>query len=179
MSMEIKGNYNYLKTGYEEGLRAGQSPDRIQKAKEAPGASDVKESEKLAAPNDEYISREKSGRKPSGLYRLGKDEDGNPRVVYEDPKKAGDAKEEGQPAVKAAAPKKPEEEKCVGDTNAVDQEIRKLKEEKQKLEQQIRSASEDEDKVRELEQKLAQVENELKMKDNDAYRRQNTSFSEK
>ncbi len=169
MSMEINGNYNYLRTSCEEKLKAGKTP----------GAADVKSSEKIPAPNDEYISSEKTKEKPSGLYRLGQDENGNPKVLYDDPKKAGDAKEEKQPAVNAAAPQKPEEEKCVGNTNAVDREIRKLKEKKQELEQQIRSASGDEDKVKELEKKLAQVENELKMKDNDAYRRQNTSFSEK
>lgn len=73
-------------------------------------------------------------------------------------------------------PKKPEE-RCVGSTDGVDREIRKLQERKKQLEQQIQSDAGDEKKIRELEQKLAQVEAELNQKDNDTYRRRHTTFS--
>lgn len=87
--------------------------------------------------------------------------------------KAGDV----EPSNAKADGAKKSEEKCVGNTDRVDREIRKLKEKKQQLMQQIRMASGDEEKVRELEKKLAQVESELSQKDNDSYRRQHTVFS--
>lgn len=67
-------------------------------------------------------------------------------------------------------------EKCTGNTDKVDREIRKLKEKKKELEQQI-NLENDEKKKKQLEAKLSQVERELRQKDNDAYRRQHTVFS--
>lgn len=63
-------------------------------------------------------------------------------------------------------------EKCTTNTDKVDREIQKLKEEKKQLEQQIKAAG-DEEQVKALEKRLAQVESALKQKDNDGYRRQN------
>jgi len=133
---------------------------------------EMRNSQKQAAyqipmPKDEYISSEKSGLKPSGLYRMGQDENGNPKVLYDDPKKA-QMQSSSQPTKKA--------EKCTTDTDAVDREIEKLKEEKKQIEQQIKSEK-DENKVKELEKRLAQIEIELSQKDNDAYRRQNAIVS--
>ena len=102
----------------------------------------------------------KSGNKPSGLYRMGQDENGNPKILYDDPKKVQ----------KKSATGKAEE--CTTNTDAVDREIEKLKEEKRQLEQQIQAET-DEKKVKALEKKLAQVEAELNQKNNDTYRRQN------
>ncbi|MCI8670038.1 MAG: hypothetical protein HFI34_11065 [Lachnospiraceae bacterium] len=153
MSMRINENYNLYKTDSAEELKAGQK-----KAEESgKGKNDVNAADKTNAPEAEYISSEKSEVKPSGLYRVGKDENGNRKLYYDNPKK---------PA-----------EKCTADTDKVDKEIEKLKEKKKQLEQEIKSASEDEDKVRKLEKKLDQVESELNQKDNDTYRRQHTSFS--
>lgn len=70
-----------------------------------------------------------------------------------------------------------EKKSCTGNTNQVDREIERLKQQKAQLEQQ-RSSARDEKEKAELEQKLAQVENELRQKDNDAYRRQHTVFYE-
>lgn len=67
--------------------------------------------------------------------------------------------------------------KCTTDTDKVDREIKKLKEQKQQLEQQITAASGDEETVKELEKKLSRVEGELSQKDNDTYRRQNAVIS--
>jgi len=87
------------------------------------------------------------------LYRRGQDENGNPKVLYHNQKK------------------------CTTNTDKVDREIKKLKEQKQQLERQIKAASGDEEKVRELEKKLSRIEGELSKKDNDTYRRQNAEIS--
>ena len=157
MSMKINGNYNDSRTNYAEQLKAEQSLDRAERAEETKKVqNDPNASDKITVPCDEYTSSKKAGEKPSGLYQLGQDENGNRKVFFDDPKKS--------------------EEKCVGNTDKVDREIQKLKEKQQQLEQQIRSATNDEQKVRELEKKLAQVEGELRQKDNDTYRRQNSEF---
>lgn len=155
MSMKINGNSSYLGINAKERLKEKQALDRTEEAKETDKVSD-----KTSVPKDEYISSEKSGEKPSGLYRLGQDENGNKKLIYDAPDKAGNAKE-----------------KCIANTNQVDREIEKLKEKKKELEQQIRAAFGDEGKIKELEKKLADVENELSQKDNDTYRRQNASVT--
>lgn len=153
MSMEINGRYGQYPTDSAERLKEAQ-----EKTKETPNVqNNDKESDKKTDQQDEYISSERSGAKPSGLYRVGQDENGRQKVFYDDPKK---------PA-----------EKCTGNTDQVDREIEELKEKKKELEQQIRLASGDEKKVRELENRLAQVESELSQKDNDTYRRQHSNFS--
>ena len=69
-------------------------------------------------------------------------------------------------------------ETCTTNTDKVDREIEKLKEERDQLEQQIRTTK-DPDKAegRDLKRQLAQLENELRQSDNDAYRRQNAVIS--
>ena len=156
MSMKIGENYPGCSTEYLEKMQ--------------PKAETVKETENqvngnsMPVPKDEYISSEKSGNKPSGLYRMGQDENGNPKILYDDPKKVQ----------KKSATGKAEE--CTTNTDAVDREIEKLKEEKRQLEQQIQAETDDE-KVKELEKNLAQVEAELNQKNNDTYRRQNAVVS--
>ena len=173
MSMEINGRYSQYQTDYAERLNAGQ-----EKAKETEKVQDdEKTSGKIPVPHDEYISSEKTGVKPNGLYRLGQDEDGKKKVFFDDPKKTGNAEGNEEPKVRSDSPEK-SEEKCTGSTDKVDREIKKLKEKKKQLEQQIQSAAGDEKKVKELEEKLAQVESELSQKDNDTYRRQHSTFSE-
>ena len=125
---------------------------------------------------DEYVSEEKQ--EPSGLYWVGKDEDGTPKIYIDDPEQDEDA---GNPEPKAAdAPKEKaggkKAETCTGNTDQVDREIERLEKEKEQLERQINSET-DETKKKELESKLSQIENELRQKDNDSYRRQHTEFS--
>lgn len=191
MSMEINGSYNHFGTDYAEGVKEKQAARRAGEATETNrGINGTKVFDKVSEPHDEYISSEKSGEKPSGLYRVGQDENGSRKIYFEDPNRSGHKDEKEQPQISRGSSKKdgdgrapkagadhPEksEEKCVGNTDKVDREIRKLKEKKKQLEQQIQSASKEE-KVQELEKKLAQVENELSRKDNDTYRRQNSSF---
>ncbi len=157
MSMKINGNYSDFRANYAEQLKTEQSLKRVERAEETDMVQKAIASDKIPVPSDEYTSSEKSGVKPSGMYQLGQNEDGSLKIVFDDPKKS--------------------EEKCVGNTDKVDREIKKLKEKQQWLEQQIQTAAGDEQKVRELERKLAQVETGLRQKDNDTYRRQNSSFS--
>jgi len=168
MSMEISGNYKDYKNEYLDRVQTGQ--DKVKEASQDQRGEDKNEG--IPVPKDEYISNEKSGSKPSGLYRLGQDENGNPKVMYDDPKRAAKAKDvqpKEEPAKKA--------EKCTTNTDNVDREIEKLKEDKKQLEQQIKAAAGDKEKVKVLEKKLVQIEGQLSQKDNDTYRRQNAVIS--
>ena len=132
MSMEISSNYKDYKNEYLDRVQTGQ--DKVKEASQDQRGEDKNEG--IPVPKDEYISSEKSGSKPSGLYRLGQDENGNPKVMYDDPKrvaKAKDVQPKEEPAKKA--------EKCTTNTDNVDREIEKLKEEKEQLEQQIKAAA--------------------------------------
>ncbi len=163
MPMEIGSCYKNYEKEYLERVQTEQ--DKIKGVSQEQSAED--KSKDMRVPKDEYISSEKSENKPSGLYRLGQDENGNPKVMYDDPRKAAKAKEE--PAKKA--------EECTTNTDNVDREIEKLKEEKKQLKQQIKAAGGDAEKIRKLEKKLAQIEGELGQKDNDTYRRQHAVVS--
>lgn len=167
MSMEVSGNYKEYRNDYPE--RLSESRDRGKEAGKEHNAEN--KSEGIPVPKDEYISSEKSGSRTGGLYRMGKDENGNPKVLYDDPEKAGGADKKRRPKEETGSPGK-DAEKCVTNTDKVDREIKKLKARKQQLERQIKAASKEEEKVKELEKKLSQVEGELSRKDNDTYRRQ-------
>ena len=121
---------------------------------------------------DEYVPEEKQ--EPSGRYWLGKDENGKPKVCFDDPERADDKPSDAPAPAKEAREDKAE--RCTGNTDQVDREIERLKKRKETLEQRI-SAQTDDAKIKELERKLAQVERELAQKDNDTYRRQHTVFS--
>ncbi len=108
---------------------------------------------------DEYVPEEKP--EPSGRYRLGKDEDGKPKIDFDGPEKSGSDKD-GQ--------------SCTCNTDKVDREIEKLKKQKQELEQQINRET-DESKMEDLKARLAQIEKELSQKDNDTYRRQHAVYT--
>ena len=130
---------------------------------------------------DEYVPEEP--REPSGRYWMGRDEDGQPKIYFDDPERAADAPK--QPEAPPDAPEEPEENKGAkgpegkkdevweGNSDKVDREIEKLKKKQQELEQQLNTET-DEAKIKELERQLSQVEQELRQKDNDAYRRQHT-----
>ena len=113
---------------------------------------------------DQYVHREKP--EPSGLYRLGRSGEGQPRLYFDGPETPGSperdaqagAPEKGGPAQKA--------ERCTGDTGAVDREIEQLKQRRAELERQL-DAETDGARAQELKRKLAQVEAELRQKDND------------
>lgn len=162
-----------------------------EKAREARPVSPAVPQDKgpLKPSRDEYLPEEK--REPYGRYWLGKDEEGSPKIYFDDPEAAEgapvspeapkaedpDGEKEPMSPEKAGPPGKGgKEEKCIGNTDAVDREIRKLKEKKEKLEAKLDRET-DETKRESLERQLAQVENELRQKDNDAYRRQHAVFS--
>jgi len=169
--MEVSSNYGRSVANTACNVQGHQNeyPKRIQEGKDK---AEEAGKEGIPVPRDEYISGGKSGSRPIGLYRMGQDENGNPKVLYEDPKKSGSADRKGEPKVTSGS-RKEDAEEVTCNTDAVDREIEKLKKQKQQLEQQIKAASGDEKKVKELEKKLALVESELSRKDNDAYRRQN------
>ena len=121
---------------------------------------------------DEYVPEEKQ--EPSGRYWLVRDENGRPKVYFDDPEQADNGPSEAPaPEQKAKGEKA---ERCTGNTDQVDREIERLKRRKEVLEQQIRAQTDDA-KIKELERKLAQVERELAQKNNDTYRRQHAVFS--
>lgn len=132
---------------------------------------------------------------PCGRYWMGRDEDGQPKVCFDDPERAGapqgpgaapgakepDAPGAGGPgqAQGAKGPKgeQGKEERCVGDTGKVDREIERLKKERRELEERLGTET-DEARIEDLERRLAQVERELSRKDNDAYRKQHSTFTQ-
>ena len=127
---------------------------------------------------DEYVPEEKT--EPSGRYWLGKDEDGKPKIYFDDPERAEDAPDASDRDKSAEGPEKSGSDKdgqsCTCNTDKVDREIEKLKKQKQELEQQINRET-DESKTEDLKAKLAQIEKELSQKDNDTYRRQHATYT--
>lgn len=134
---------------------------------------------------DEYIPEEKP--EPSGYYWLGKDEDGKPKIYFDDPEQAANVPE--TPEDTADVPNQDEDVKgleksgsdknmksCTCNTDKVDREIEKLKKQKLELERQI-SRETDEAKAEDLKARLAQVEKELRQKDNDTYKRQHAAYT--
>ena len=136
---------------------------------------------------DEYVPEEPQ--EPSGRYWMGKDEDGQPKIYFDDPERAADAPKQPEDAPEAEEPKQagqgakgPEGKKDKGETwecntDKVDREIEKLKKKQQELEQRLNTET-DEAKIKDLEHQLAQVEQELKQKDSDTYRRQNAAYTQ-
>ena len=136
---------------------------------------------------DEYIPEEPQ--EPSGRYWMGKDEDGQPKIYFDDRSRAADAPKQPEDAPEAEKPKqagqgaegpegkKDKDEVWECNTDKVDREIEKLKKKQQELEQRLNSET-DEAKIKALERQLAQVEQELKQKDNDTYREQHAAFTQ-
>ncbi len=133
---------------------------------------------------DEYVPEEPQ--EPSGRYWMGRDEDGQPKIYFDDPERAANASKQPEDTPEAEEPdpasqgaKGPEGEKdkdevWEGNSDKVDREIEKLKKKRQELEQRLNTET-DEAKIKDLERQLAQVDQELKQKDNDTYRRQHTT----
>ena len=159
-------------------------------AEKVHGASKVQkpgeeaQSRQLKPVMDEYVPEEPQ--EPSGRYWMGRDEDGQPKIYFDDPERAANAPKQPEDTPEAEEPdpagqgaKGPEGEKdkdevWEGNSDKVDREIEKLKKKQQELEQR-RNTETDEAKIKDLERQLAQVERELKQKDNDTYRRQHTT----
>ena len=159
------------------------SPAAAPSLRETSGVQSPRQEEARTAPaapvTDEYIPEE--ARTPCGLYWMGKDEDGSPKIFFDDPEPREAAPlPEGENSPAPEGPEKPAsgrgEEKCTCDTGKVDREIEKLKKRREQLEGQLRTET-DETRARDLERQLAQVDRELSQKDNDTYRRLHAQFS--
>ena len=136
---------------------------------------------------DEYVPEEPQ--EPSGRYWMGKDEDGQPKIYFDDPERAADGPKQPKDAPEAEEPKqagqgakgpegkKDKDETWECNTDKVDREIEKLKKQQQELKQRLNSET-DEAKIKDLEHQLAQVEQELKQKDSDTYRKQNATYTQ-
>ncbi len=120
---------------------------------------------------DQYLPEEKP--EPIGRYWMGKDEQGQPKIFFDHPQKAG-------PASPTNAPEKAEPERkaeiCICDTGKVDRELEKLKKRQSELKQSFATEA-NPARRQDLEKKLNQVERELEQKDNDTYRRQHASYT--
>lgn len=170
MSMIINGISHHSPTVYAEQAMEKEISHKAEKA------NDVMASDQASEPKDKYFYYEKSDAKPTGLYRMGHDKNGNRKIIFDDPNKADRAdavKTKEPPKADGDAPKK-SAEKCTTDTDRVDREIKKLREKKQILTRQLYICR-DVQKVQKLKKELAQVESELSQKDNDTYRRQNAA----
>ena len=145
------------------------------------------QSRQLKPVMDKYIPEEPQ--EPSGRYWMGKDEDGQPKIFFDDPERAADAPRQPEDAPEAEEPKqagqgakgpegkKNKDETWECNTDKVDREIEKLKKKQQELEQRLNTET-DAAKIKALERQLAQVEQELKQKDNDTYRKQNATYTQ-
>jgi len=181
-----------LNTGAVQPLTTAE---KVQEASKVQKSEDEAKGRQLKPVMDEYIPEEP--REPSGLYWMGRDEDGQPKIFFDDPERAADAPKQPENAPDARKPDAPEAEepeqadpgakgpegkKDKGETwecntDKVDREIEKLKKQQQELEQRLGTET-DEAKIKDLEHQLAQVERELKQKDNDTYRRQHAVYTQ-
>ncbi len=169
-------------------IRPLTNAEKVLGASKVQKAEDEAQRRQLKPVMDEYIPEEPQ--EPSGRYWMGKDEDGQPKIYFDDPERAAQAPQEQDELPDADSPDKDREadapgkkaangrkaETCTVNTDAVDREIEKLKKKQEELNRQISSETDD-TKIKELEKKLAQVESELRQKDNDTYRRQHSTFS--
>ncbi len=160
---------------------AVHTPSTVSGVKEPPKVPQLEEQTQgnpIAPARDEYVPEEKQ--EPAGRYWLGKDEDGKPKIYFDDPEQASDAPEKQEELPDADGPEQKasgdKAERCTCNTDRVDREIEALKAKQEALERQLHSETDDL-KIKELEQKLARAESELRQKDNDTYRRQHAVFS--
>lgn len=183
---------SHVNTDTAQALREAE---RAVKAPKAQKIAEEPQSRPARAVQDRYAPAEKQN--PSGLYRLGRAEDGKLKICFDGPEKAPDASqkpEEPDPenagdgashAKRAGQDEKAQgtgkdgrkESLCKADTDSVDREIERLKKKKEVLEKQL-CAETDGTKTKALQRQLEQVKRELAEKDNDSYRRQHTTFTQ-
>ncbi len=145
MSMEISNRYGL---DYIHKAQTEQTAKATERAEEA---AKSKEKDK-----PEYISSEKSGKKPSGLYHMEQDKNGNPKIIFDTAKKAEEAESEQPKGAELKEVSDNDRVKVtIGNMDKVKNEIKKLKEEKKQLEQQLKMAAGNEQKTKELKAKLA------------------------
>lgn len=115
------------------------------------------ESRRLKPVMDEYVPEEKQ--EPYGRYWMGRDEDDQPKIYFDDPERVADAprQPEAPPDAKRPDADAPEAEEPEGDKDAKGPERK-----------------EDEN----WECDTDKVDRELSQKDNDTYRRQHSAFTQ-
>jgi len=91
MSMEISNRYGL---DYINKAQTEHTAKATERAEEAAKSKEKNKPEMITAPKDEYISSEKSEKKPSGLYHMVQDENGNPKIIFDTPKKAEETESE-------------------------------------------------------------------------------------
>lgn len=182
---------------YEGSLPKPQvgTTDEAQKLKQQE-INDVQKPQSGVTPDHKrFDTYEKSDEKlpasETGIYHLSKDEDGNPKIVFDAPDrmekdsdKLSDAEdnlmsdEAPQKVDGSDSPKEePETTQCTTNTDKVDNEIKKLKEERKQILQELRKAGGDAEKQADLQKRLSQLDAELQAKDNDAYRKQHATHT--
>ena len=159
-----------------------QSPQeisRMEKQEPVSGSHSPKKQDEMKqkpAPHDEFIPSEKA--EPAGLYKVLHDDEGNPKIEFDDPRKKTADSNIPEPVKETPEKSKSEPEPliCTTNTGKTDREIEKLREKKADLAQKIRTASTPQ-KAEILKRELARIESELQQKDNEAYRRQNAAVT--
>lgn len=129
---------------------------------------------------DRYAPEDRSG--TAGLYRMAKDEEGNPVLLFDGPENAAQekaeaageeeaAKEEaaGEETARKEETERSEAKRTTTNTDRVDRELRQLREEAEDLARELRTATGEE--AERLRQQLTFLKIELRIKDNDTYRR--------
>ncbi len=148
---------------------------RTSQAEPVKETSGVTPDEKPSLPKrDEYVPEEP--RKAAGLYRLGRDEDGERRIIFDAPVDAGVNPADGPEKTSPNKSEEKEAKTCIGSTDKVDREISKLKAKLAGLEKKLSQSKDNPMEQAELEKQITEIENELRVKDTDSYRRQHSEF---
>lgn len=116
---------------------------------------------------------------PIGLYEISRDKDGTQIIKFDDPQKEsnnGVGQEKVDEKVAKDEEDKPVFMRTTVNTDAVDQEIEKLKQVREQIRQQISMAEPEKKKL--LDARLSQIEKELQAKDNDMYRHQHANMQQ-
>ena len=178
-----------------------QNVSAADKAKEAAQTESAAQTGGSDVSHDEFIKSADKPEASAGTYRYEMDENGKQVITFDRPDSSskseaveeennqekddtqskeaeGSAAQSGKPA-KSGGPQKSGgsqgETKCTVNTDKVDAEIKKLKEEKKQIEQKLKNLQGNEEKRKELETRLNEINTELSIKDSDAYRKQNAS----
>ncbi|MEA3284426.1 MAG: hypothetical protein U9Q00_05525 [Synergistota bacterium] len=144
-----------------------------------------------AGTQDKYIPSDDDQKQASGVYRMEKDENGNPKVTVDTPataEKQTEKQEESQESSKTGdssqksgnKPEKSDDENSSSstvNTDSVDAEIKKLKQQRAQLQKQLQNTQGDENQRKNIEKQLAQVDAELSFKNTDAYRKQQSTYT--
>ena len=179
----------------------GQSVNAADKTKEAAQTESAVQASASDVSHDEFIKSSDKPEASAGIYRYEMDENGKQVIVFDSPDKTQNSEvaeaDEGQknddvqpteaesPDTQSAKPAKPDGPKksggsnggtkCTVNTDKVDAEIKKLKEEKKQIEQKLKNFHGSEEKRKELETRLSEIDTEISIKDSDSYRKQNAS----